>query len=52
MIWPIPTRTAEPFHSGSKAKCFLFLVVEASHIVIAGGNLTALGTQLPPHCGG
>jgi len=66
MIWPIPTRTAEPLHSGSKAKCFLFLVVEASQIVIAGiilssgdwsrgrsfhGNLTALGTQLLPHCG-
>ena len=33
------TTPTAPFHSGSKAKCILFLVVEVAQIIIAGIKL-------------
>jgi len=47
MIRPIPTPTAAPFRSGSKARCILFLVAKVAQINIVSIKLGyAVGCEM------
>ena len=45
MIRPIPYPHSSSFHSGSKARCILFFVVEVARIIISGIKLGYLAAR-------